>query len=95
MKIISGFGITYVENESVKNINFDVISKCYKGSQDSYSVIRAFRILRNQEFFKKIDQNEYVIWTDCGKHFRNGLFVGFLFKELKCSNIHGKIFLFL
>ena len=53
--------------------------------------MRAFRILREQEFFKKIDTTEYVVWCDCGKHFRNGLFVGYLFRELRQYGIHGKM----
>ena len=78
-----------MENELVKTVNFDLISKCYKGSQSSHSAVRAFRILRKQDFFKKIDKNEYVVWADCGKHFRCSLFVGYLFTELKNSNIQG------
>jgi hypothetical protein len=86
-----GFGITYLEDETVKTINFDMISKCYKGSQDARSVVRAFRILRNQEFFKKIEQGEYVVWADCGKHFRNSLFIGYLFKEMRDFEKHGNL----
>jgi len=32
-----------------------VISNSYKVSQDALSVVRAFRILRNQNFFKDIE----------------------------------------
>jgi len=54
--------------------------------------------MRMQDFFKKIDsidsnfgleKKELVVWCDCGKHFRNSLFIGYLFKELKALNIHG------
>ena len=89
--MLIGFGITYVQDESIKTINFDLITKSFKGSQDAHSVVKAFRILRNQDFFKNIDKSEYVIWADCGKHFRNSLLVGYLFRELKRSHIHGKI----
>ena len=67
-----------------------MISKCYKGSQDAESAVRAFRVLRNQDFFKKIEKKEYIIWADCGKHFRNKLFVGYLFNTLKFDEIKGK-----
>jgi len=88
---ILGFGITFVDNENnIQTVNFDLISKCYKGSQDAQSAVRAFRILREQDFFKKIDKTEYVVWCDCGKHFRNGLFVGYLFRELRQYGIRGK-----
>jgi len=58
------------------------------------SVVRAFRILRSQKFFKEIEyfkdeQKELVVWCDCGTHFRNGLLMGYFFKELKSLNIHG------
>jgi hypothetical protein len=29
-----------------------------------------FRFIRKQEIFKKIEQKKYIIWVDCGKHFR-------------------------
>ncbi len=51
---ILGFGITFVDNENnIQTVNFDLISKCYKGSQDAQSAVRAFRILREQDFLKK------------------------------------------
>lgn len=90
IKLFLGFGITYLANEQIKTINFDLITKCYKGSQDAESAVRAFRALRHQDFFKKIETKEYVIWADCGKHFRNKRFVGFLFNELKMHEIKGK-----
>ena len=55
--IHKGFGITYHEGEAIHTVNFDVISNSYKGSQDALSVVRAFRILRDQSFFKIIEQN--------------------------------------
>jgi hypothetical protein len=82
-----------LEDETIKTINFDLIAKCYIGSQDAQSAVRAFRILRKQTFFHNIDKGEYVVWADCGKHFRNSLFVGYLFKELRESNIHGNYYL--
>ena len=48
-----------------------------------------------QEFFKEIEnkfQNRpinYIIWADCGKHFRNQNVMGYFFNELKDLNIQG------
>ena len=57
-------------------------------NQDAFSVVRAFRLLRNQDFFKVIDQKNFIIWSDCGKHFRCAEFISFLMKELSQSQIH-------
>jgi hypothetical protein len=46
-------------------------------------------ILRNQEFFKSIDQADYIVWADCGPHFRNKTFLGYLLLELRSSKIKG------
>ena len=51
-------------------------------SQDAAAAVRGFRILRSQSFFKKIDKKNYIIWEDCGKHFRNNELVGYLLLEL-------------
>ena len=56
--------------------------------QDAFSVVRAFRLLRNQEYLKKVEKNNYIIWSDCGKHFRCSEFISFLMIELAQSNIH-------
>ena len=53
------------------------------------SVVNGFRILRDQEFFKVIEKNEYEVWVDCGKHFRNCEILGYLLTELAQENIHG------
>ena len=45
-------------------INFDLISS--DEHQDAYSAVRGFRILRDQEWFKEIEQNDYIVWADCG-----------------------------
>ena len=55
--------------------------------EDAASVVRALRLLRSMEFFKEIDKKNYIIWCDCGKHFRNSLVMGYIFKELKESRI--------
>jgi hypothetical protein len=51
-------------------------------SLDGEATVRGFRLLREQAFFKEIHQNDYIVWADCGKHFRNNEFVGFLLCEL-------------
>lgn len=85
----TGFGIYYVEDNQVKTTNFNIISENL--SQNAESVIRAFRILRSQTFFRSIDQKDYIIWADCGKHFRNKLLIGYLFKELQREKINGNL----
>ena len=52
--------------------------------------VRAFRFLREQDFFKEIDQFNYIIWADVGNHFRNLVFIGYLLKELGKEGISGK-----
>ena len=86
-----GFGIYYVENGAIETINFDVISNCSE-EQDSNAVIRGMRVLRKQSFFCNIDTKNYIIWADCGSHFRSELFCGYLFKELKDDGCHGNIY---
>ena len=69
-------------------INFDFIS--HDDSQTAESAVRAFRIMRERSWFERIDQKEYIVWTDCGKHFRNKTLVGYLLCELaKVNGIHG------
>jgi hypothetical protein len=63
-------------------------------SSDGNAAVRGFRILRQQEFFKKIDKLNYTVWCDTGKHFRNYEIAGYLFEELKQENIHGLLNLF-
>jgi hypothetical protein len=78
-----------VEFDKIKSINFDIIANDL--SQDAHAAVRGFRLLRAQEFFKKIDtKKQYVVWADCGKHFRNNELVGYLFKEIANENIAGE-----
>ena len=71
--------------------NFDIISANL--AQDAKAAVNGFRILRNQEFFKNIEKNEYIVWADCGKHFRNSEILGYLLIELAEEKIHGIKFL--
>lgn len=83
-----GFGIYYIDNNNqVQVINFDIITSELK--QDGMAAVRGFRILRHQEFFKNIDKNQYIVWADCGKHFRCKYFIGYLLGELADEKIHG------
>lgn len=68
-------------------INFDIISSDL--NEDARSVVRGFRILRKQNFFLEIEKPSYLIWMDCGKHFRNCEVVGYLLNELAEEKIHG------
>jgi hypothetical protein len=38
--------------------------------------------MRKQNFFKKIDKKKYVIWADCGLHFRCSEMLHYLLIEL-------------
>ena len=87
-----GFGIFFLENNQVKSINFDLIwaDEPHSGK----SVVRGFRMLRQQEFFKKIEKNNYIIWSDTGTHFRCNEVVTYLLIELAQLNIKGFFFFF-
>lgn len=91
---MAGFGVYYFDRveEKIKIINFDIIAS--DGSQDAQAAVRGFRLLRRREFFKEIDKrdtiSEYIVWMDCGRHFRNSLVVGYLFRELAEEGIRGK-----
>jgi hypothetical protein len=45
--------------------------------------------LREQQFFKDIEEKNYIIWSDTGKHFRNNEFLAYLLKELAEQDVHG------
>ena len=84
---IKGFGIYYVDENTIKSINFNIISS--DDSQEARAVIRGFRILRQERFFKEIEKPNYIIWMDCGKHFRNYAVSGYLLKELTNESVNG------
>ena len=62
-------------------INFDKITN-NDDPHDSATVVRALKLLRKHEFFKEIEQKNYIIWAYCGKHFRNCQVVSYLFGDL-------------
>jgi hypothetical protein len=74
------FGIYYVKNNEIKENNFNLISSNLE--QESLAAVRGFRLLRNQEIFKKIETNGYNVWTDCGPSFHNQIFLGYLLLKL-------------
>lgn len=86
---LQGLGVYYLNDENeIDCINFDVIS--YDNKQTGFAAIRGFRFLRTQQFFERLQYiKEYVVWLDCGKHFRNKMLIGYLFKELASEKIHG------
>jgi hypothetical protein len=65
-----GFGIYFLaedplpegelgpKNTNVDSIRVDILSDFLE--QDAFAVLRAFRFLRNQEFFKKIDKKNTI-----------------------------------
>ena len=74
-----------MENEVVKQFNVNFVGDF---KQDAFSAVRAFRLLRKQDFFKAIDKKNYIVWSDCGKHFRCSEFISYLMEELAGSEIH-------
>lgn len=79
------FGIYYVDSGTIKCLNMDLVLN--SASETSFVAVTAFRHIRNQNIFKKIDKKQYIIWTDCGPHFRSNEFADFLFTDLKNDGI--------
>ena len=66
----------------------------------SYVAVRGFRLLREQSFFIEIESavfgsgtdKQYIVWSDCGLHFRCQVFFGYLLLELTTLHkINGKV----
>ena len=70
------FGKRLRDIDQVKEVSFDIISSDL--TQDARAAVRGMRILRSQDFFTAIDKPDYIVWADCGKHFRNCEFIGYL-----------------
>ncbi|CAF0936737.1 unnamed protein product [Brachionus calyciflorus] len=76
----SGLGIYFKNSEGrIDCINYDLI---FKGSQKASTTVQAFKFMRKQEFFKKIEKKNIVIWCDTGPHFRCSEVVDFFFNQL-------------
>ena len=90
MIVLKGFGIFYLEDGQVKSINYDLIW-ADNTKQNAKATVRGFRMLREQEFFKRISngKNTYIIWTDAGKHFKCNEVASYFMKELAQEKIHG------
>ena len=85
-----GFGVYYYDNKinSVRCKHFDFVSEV-DCKQHASKAIHGFRYLREQIPFKEIEKSNYIIWADCGPHFRCSEFVYFLFDELsKKEKLH-------
>ena len=76
-----GFGIFYLDpvNDEIKQINVDVVSNF---STTALCAVKCFRKLREQDFFKNLEKKKWIVWTDCGSHFRGYEMAHYLFKEL-------------
>jgi hypothetical protein len=75
----------------MQTVNFSIISSDL--TQDARAAVRGFRILREQTWFKNIDVQDYIVWADCGKHFRNNEMASYLLLELADQKKHGKLYL--
>jgi hypothetical protein len=85
VKTLLGFGIYHQNSKNeTECINFDVVTGW---DQSALTVVELFKVLRKQDFFKKIVIKTYVIWADCGKHFQNKEFLYYLFFELASEGI--------
>jgi hypothetical protein len=86
---VFGIGIFFFDDiqKKIKLLNVDVVADVDEISPNAISAIRCLRLLRQQDFFKIIDKNEYIFWADCGTHFRCAEFCHFLFDELAESDI--------
>ena len=86
--VCCSFGIFYIGGEHQHSIllkNIDVLSD-YMGTE-ALDFVRVFRHVRTMPCFQELDQNEYVIWTDCGSQFRCKEFAHYCFKELANEGI--------
>ena len=77
-----GFGIHYVNKKTneINRYDFDLISD-YEGST-AQDVIKNFKYIISLKNFQEIDENDYIVWADCGTQLRCAEFNFFLFDEL-------------
>ena len=76
-----GVGIysTDLTKNQVELMNVDLISKA-DSFQTAQKAISGLRFLRQQGMFQ--GKNKYILWCDCGPHFRCGEFMYFVFDYL-------------
>ena len=68
-KSLLGFGIYFLDtNNNIQCLHMDVVFE-HAGTK-AKDVIHAFKFIRQQTQFKNIEKTNYIIWTDCGPHFR-------------------------
>ncbi|CAF1001902.1 unnamed protein product, partial [Brachionus calyciflorus] len=80
-----GFGIYFMNaDKKIDCINYDLI---YKGNQKASTTVAAFKFLRQQEFFKKIEKKKLIIWSDTGPHFRCSEVVDYFMDQLSQEKI--------
>lgn len=105
-----GFGIYFLEMDEIKLINFDIISydtsqggiEVIRGFKVFQNQLFFKKIIRKENIninIESIDQLpikifDYIIWSDCGPHFRNNILIDFFLKELPKENIHVEINMF-
>ena len=77
-------------SHAINCLNIDLVSD-YDGSTAG-DLIRCFKFLMDLEEFKNVDEENYIIWSDCGSQFRCAEFNYFLFNDLtlksKCVNMY-------
>jgi hypothetical protein len=89
-----GIGVYYVDRTRsypfVNLLNLDVITDYEK--QECGDVTRIIRHVMTLPVWKEIDQDNYIIWSDCGTQFRSQEFYYFCFnylaKQGKCVTLN-------
>ena len=79
-----GFGIYYLdtnEKDKVSIIRVNILSDNLE--QDAEAVIRAFRFLRNQQFYKELEKKKINIFCDTGFKFKILKFISQILKSTK------------
>ena len=75
-----GFIVHYLEQDEIKKIYIDIVSDHL--DQNTSSVIRSLEFILRQPFFRMIDKQNYIIWADCGPHFRSFQLLHYFFVDL-------------
>ena len=83
-----GFGVYYYDNEIglIRCKHFDFVSEV-DCKQDAHKAITGFRFMRQLQQFKEIQKSKYIIWADCGPHFRSSEFISYIYDDL-CKEQH-------